>query len=67
MVCLCSGHAKGLKALSGEHLEFCDDSYRQIYNDPEVPQYNIICVKIFGDIQFKNFAKLNPQTEAVAY
>lgn len=34
--CLFSGHAKGLKSLNKDHLHFCDDKLRQIYNDPEV-------------------------------
>ncbi|XP_065889822.1 beta-hexosaminidase subunit B2-like isoform X2 [Dysidea avara] len=29
------GHAKGLSPLAGEHIEFCSDDNRQIYNDPE--------------------------------
>lgn len=31
-----SGHARSLRFLNGEHLEFCDDSYNEIYNDPQV-------------------------------
>ena len=67
---MCSGHAKGLKSLNGEHLEFCDDSFRQIYNDPEVLQHNTICVKIFAGHKIRkfccNFTELNPQKEAAA-
>ena len=42
---LCSGHAKGLSPLAGEHIEFCNYDNRQIYNDPEVgraiDKYNV--------------------------
>jgi len=34
--CVFRGHAKGLSPLAGEHIEFCNDDHRQIYNDPEV-------------------------------
>ena len=31
-----SGHTKGLSPLAGEHIEFCSDDNRQVYNDPKV-------------------------------
>ena len=46
---LCSGHAKGLSPLAGEHIEFCNHNNRQIYNDPEVGKY-INYMNIFGSL-----------------
>ena len=47
-IVLCSGHAKGLKPLNGDHLEFCDDTFRQIYNDPKVSHDNSIIVTCYS-------------------
>ena len=32
----CRGHARGMKALRNKGLQFCDDTCRQLYNDPRV-------------------------------
>ena len=45
---LCSGHARGLKVLDGEHLEFCSDTFNQIYNDPEVVYIVVCCVLLIA-------------------
>ncbi|XP_065884370.1 beta-hexosaminidase subunit A2-like isoform X2 [Dysidea avara] len=49
------GHAKGLSPLAGDHMEFCNDDHRQIYNDPEGKSLKTLkklideLVKVFPD------------------